>query len=57
MAYAGFEGAVLNVMINLPNIKDELFKKEINSKIESLKITALNQKNKILGVIDEKIRK
>ncbi len=56
VAYAGLEGAVLNVLINLPNIKDESFKKDISSKIKELRSKATVQKDKILGVVDEKIR-
>ena len=57
MGYAGFEGAVLNVKINLPNIKDVPFRDDINSKIEGLRSKAVTEKDKILGVINEKIGK
>ncbi len=57
MAYAGFEGAVLNVMINMPNIKDENFKKDIMTKISGLRSKAVNSRDKILGVVNEKITK
>ncbi len=57
MAYAGFEGAVLNVMINIPNIKDESFKKQINERIKDLRSKATNSRDKVLGIINEKITK
>ncbi len=47
MAYAGFEGAALNVNINLPNITDIKFKQNISSIIKDLRthsILKLNEK-------------
>lgn len=35
-AYAGLEGAIMNVKINLPSIKDENFKSEISSELVQL---------------------
>ena len=35
-AYAGLEGAVMNVNINLPSIKDEGFKAETAAEVSSL---------------------
>ena len=55
MAYAGFEGAVLNIRINLPNIKDEAFKNDLNSKIEDIRSNAVKYRDNILGTVDEKI--
>ena len=57
MAYAGFEGAILNVKINLPNIKDTKFKDELNNKVESMRSNAIKYRDKVLGVINEKISK
>lgn len=37
MAYAGLEGAILNVEINIPSIKDEDFVEEMKEKIEQLR--------------------
>jgi len=34
---AGFEGAILNVLINFNNIKDDNFKKELSSNIDNLR--------------------
>ena len=57
MAYAGFEGAILNVRINLPNIKDEAFKKDLYGKIDDLRNKAVKGRDKILEAINEKIGK
>ncbi|MEI6079059.1 MAG: glutamate formimidoyltransferase [bacterium] len=57
MAYAGFEGAILNVRINLPSIKDQKFKTELNSKISEMTSSAIKHKDKIIGVVNEKISK
>ena len=57
MAYAGFEGAILNVRINLPNIKDDSFKKDITDKIEDLRTKATKGRDKILEAVNEKIGK
>jgi glutamate formiminotransferase/formiminotetrahydrofolate cyclodeaminase len=57
MAYAGFEGAILNVRINLPGIKDETFKKDLTGKIEELRNKAVKGRDKILEAVNEKINK
>jgi glutamate formiminotransferase/formiminotetrahydrofolate cyclodeaminase len=57
MAYAGCEGAILNVRINLPNIKDESFKKDLTSKIDDLRTKATKGRDKILEAVNEKIGK
>ena len=57
MAYAGFESAILNVRINLPNIKDESFKKELTSKIDNLRSKSIKGRDKILEAVNEKISK
>lgn len=36
LAYSGLEGALFNVTINLGSIKDEEYKKEISTKVDSL---------------------
>lgn len=36
MAYSGLKGAVMNVEINLPSIKDETFASDTTKKISSL---------------------
>ncbi len=57
MAYAGFEGAALNVNINLPNIKDESFKKEISVKLNSMRSKAIEYRDKVLAAVNSKIQK
>ncbi|MFH1223159.1 MAG: glutamate formimidoyltransferase [Pseudomonadota bacterium] len=57
MAYAGFEGAVLNVRINLPNIKDEKFKNDVSKQINGMRTDALKFRDEILRVVDGKIGK
>ena len=57
LTYAGFEGAVLNVNINIPNIKDEKFKKDIVSRIDDMRSNAVKYRDKVLGVINERISK
>ncbi len=57
MCYAGFEGAVLNVKINLPNIKDDKFKKDIIQKIDQMRVDAVKYRDKVLDVVNEKISK
>jgi len=57
MAYAGFEGAILNVRINLPNIKDNNFKKDLSEKIEGLRNKAVKGRDRILEAVNEKIGK
>ena len=54
MAYAGFEGASLNVNINLPSIKDESFKAKMKSNIESLRKEAISLKDNILETVNTK---
>ncbi len=36
LAYAGLEGALFNVTINLGSIKDQAFKEEISAKVDAL---------------------
>ena len=55
MVYAGFEGAALNVNINLPSIKDEAFKTEMKEKISNLRKEAIFNRDKILKIVNTKI--
>ena len=55
MAYAGFEGAALNVNINLPSIKDENFKNDMKTKIESLRKAAIIGRDKVLEEVNKNI--
>ncbi len=49
--------AVLNVKINLPNIKDDKFKKDIIQKIDQMRVDAVKYRDKVLDVVNEKISK
>ena len=55
MAYAGFEGAALNVNINLPSIKDENFKNEMKAQIKALRIKANEGRDKVLKEVNKHI--
>ncbi len=57
MAYAGFEGAALNVNINLPSIKDEGFRREVGGKIISMRVKAIEYRDKVLDAVNSKIAK
>jgi glutamate formiminotransferase / formiminotetrahydrofolate cyclodeaminase len=54
MAYAGFEGAALNVNINLPNIDDEIFKTEMKEKINCLRNEAVCNRDAVLKIVNTK---
>ncbi len=55
MAYAGFEGAALNVNINLPSIKDENFKNDMKVKTLELRKRAIFGKDKVLEEVNKHI--
>jgi len=55
LAEAGFEGAILNVLINFNNIKDDNFKKELNMEIETLRLKLKTKKEKILNIVNKNI--
>ena len=55
MAYAGFEGAVLNVNINLPSIEDEKFKNNIRKQTNNLRKRATIAKDRVLEEINKHI--
>lgn len=55
MAYAGFEGAALNVNINLPSIKDSKFREEMQNNILRLRKEAVEYKDKVLEVVNKTI--
>lgn len=56
VSYAGFEGAILNVKINFLNINDEIFKKDLENKIEGLRKLATESRDKVLKLVNEKIK-
>ncbi len=51
LAYAGMEGALLNVKINLLSIKDEKYKKEIEERINVLLEEGHNLKEEIMKTV------
>jgi len=56
MAEAALESAILNVKINLKMIKDEKIKEELSSSIKELLLKEKGQKEKVLEIVEEKIR-
>ncbi|HJO92521.1 MAG TPA: glutamate formimidoyltransferase [Victivallales bacterium] len=55
MTYAGFEGAALNVNINLPAIKDDVFRAEMKAKIETLRAKAIEYRDEVLAAVNKHI--
>lgn len=55
LAYAGVEGARLNVLINLTAIKDESFKREYHEEIEKLHVSAIELQKKGIVTVEKKI--
>jgi glutamate formiminotransferase/formiminotetrahydrofolate cyclodeaminase len=55
MAEAALESAILNVKINLKMIKDEKTKEELSSSIQELLLKEKGQKEKVLGIVEQKI--
>jgi formiminotetrahydrofolate cyclodeaminase len=55
-AYAGLEGAVMNVKINLPAIKDEAFKSETAAEVSLLIEKAHDLRNSVHSFVSEKLR-
>lgn len=55
MAYSGFESAILNVEINLPNITDDKFKKDLLGKIDGLREEIIQNRDKVLEIVKTKI--
>jgi len=56
MAEAALESAVLNVKINLRMIKDEKVRTELFSSLKEILLKEKGQKEKVLGIVEEKIR-
>jgi len=56
MAEAALESAILNVKINLRMIKDEKIRKELYSSIKEILLKEKGQKEKVLEIVEEKIR-
>lgn len=55
LAYAGLEGALFNVTINLGSIKDESFKKEISAKVDNLLTEGKKLKEELLKVVYKRL--
>ncbi len=56
LAYAGLEGALMNVRINLLSIKDEDYKVNINNKISIIIDEANKLKEETLKIVYEKLK-
>ncbi|MEN6348962.1 MAG: cyclodeaminase/cyclohydrolase family protein [Syntrophomonas sp.] len=52
LAWAGLEGAVLNVKVNLPGIKDQAIKNDAEEKISAYLVEGEQLKDKILTIVD-----
>ena len=55
MAEAALESAILNVKINLKMIKDERITEELSSSLKELLLKEKGQKEKVLGIVEEKM--
>jgi glutamate formiminotransferase/formiminotetrahydrofolate cyclodeaminase len=56
MAEAALESAILNVKINLKMIKNEKVRTELSSSIKEILLKEKGQKEKVLEIVEEKIR-
>ncbi|HZK11957.1 MAG TPA: cyclodeaminase/cyclohydrolase family protein [Atribacterota bacterium] len=56
MAEAALESAMLNVKINLKMIKDEKVRTELSSSIKEILLKEKGQKEKVLRIVEQKIR-
>jgi len=56
MAQAALESAILNVKINLRMIKDEKARTELSSSIKEILLKEKGQKEKVLEIVEEKIK-
>lgn len=57
LAYAGLEGSLLNVRINLLSIQDEEFKTQINKKMNSIMQEGSKLKEDIMKVVYRRLDK
>lgn len=55
LAYAGLEGALLNVRINLLSVKDQEYKIEINKKIDMIMEEGLKLREEVLKLVYERL--
>ncbi|TJX13657.1 cyclodeaminase/cyclohydrolase family protein [Tissierella creatinini] len=51
LAYAGIEGALFNVIINLKSIKDEDYAKKVNEKVDALMANGKTLRDEMLKVV------
>jgi formiminotetrahydrofolate cyclodeaminase len=56
MLYAGFEGASLNVEINIMNIKDTNFIKAVIDKLSIMKADIVKYRDMILAIVKKTIK-
>ncbi|MFW6148668.1 MAG: cyclodeaminase/cyclohydrolase family protein [Atribacterota bacterium] len=55
LAQAAFDSAILNVKVNLPMIRDERIKEELNTEIKNLTILTKEKKEEIVKIVLAKI--
>jgi formiminotetrahydrofolate cyclodeaminase len=55
MAQSAIEGAILNVRINLSGLKDEEYKKAIESQLNILSVKGLEKQKEILNIVNENL--
>ena len=56
MGLAGVQGAIYNVRINLPNIKDEAFIREMNQNLESMLNEAHETTKKVQEIVEATLK-
>lgn len=56
LAYAGLEGALLNVRINLLSIKDENYRQEIESKVDKLISEGNELKEELMKIVYSRLK-
>jgi len=56
LAYAGLEGALFNVIINLNSIKDQEFKDKTSQKVENMLNEGKKLRDELLKVVYERLR-
>jgi methenyltetrahydrofolate cyclohydrolase len=55
-AYAGLEGAIMNIKINLPSIKDEGFRSKSAGEVSSLLKKAREMRDSVDGFVSQKLQ-
>jgi formiminotetrahydrofolate cyclodeaminase len=54
-AYAGLEGAIMNVNINLPSIKDDGFKAQTAAEVSSLLAEGRGRRDEAYGYVSARL--